>query len=110
MEWDAEVIERVDNRKIAWRSLEGSSVHHHGEVHFEVVDDNATRISIHMAYDPPGGALGHAVAGFLLGDPKTLMDDDLLRMKTLLENGKTTAHSRPVRADDLQQEEAKRRF
>jgi uncharacterized membrane protein len=101
IEWDAEITQLVENRTIAWRSLDGSPVHHHGEAHFEPDGDNATRISIHMAYDPPGGALGHAVAGFLLGDPKTMMDDDLLRMKSLLELGKTTAHSRHVTSDDF---------
>jgi uncharacterized membrane protein len=101
IEWEAEVVERIENRKIAWRSLEDSTVEHHGEVHFEPVGDDATRINIHMAYDPPGGALGHAVAGFLLGDPKTLMDDDLLRLKSLLETGGTRAHSRHVSSDEL---------
>jgi uncharacterized membrane protein len=101
VEWDAEVIERIDNRKIAWRSIDDSVVEHHGQVHFEPIGDHATRISIHMAYNPPGGPLGHAVAGFLLGDPKTLMDDDLLRLKSLLESGTTRAHSRSVTADEL---------
>lgn len=101
IEWDAEVTEYIENRTIAWRSMEGSSVEHHGEVHFERAGDRATRISIHMAYLPPGGALGHAVAGFLQGDPKTLMDDDLLRLKSLLEQGKATAHSREVHIDEL---------
>lgn len=101
VEWDAETIERIANRKIAWRSLEGSRVEHHGDVRFEKLDDRTTRIDIHMAYNPPGGALGHAVAGFLLGDPKTLMDDDLMRMKSLLENGRTRAHQKPITTDQL---------
>ena len=101
VEWDAEVSERIDNRKIAWRSLPGSAVEHHGEVHFEPAGDHATRISIHMAYNPPGGPLGHAVAGFLLGDPKTLMDEDLLRLKTLIETGKTRAHSHPITVSEI---------
>jgi uncharacterized membrane protein len=101
LEWDAEITKRIENRVIAWRSLEGSAVENHGEVHFERVGDGATRISIHMSYHPPGGALGHAVAGFLLGDPKTLMDDDLLRLKSLLENGKTTVRSRELHVDEL---------
>jgi uncharacterized membrane protein len=101
VEWEAELVQRIENRKLAWRSLPGSRVTHHGEVHFERAGDDATRISIHMAYDPPGGALGHAVAGFLLGDPKTLIDRDLLRLKSLLEHGKTTAHSRHVTSDDF---------
>jgi uncharacterized membrane protein len=103
IEWDAELVERIQNKKLVWRSLPGSSVEHHGEVHFERAGAGAgaTRISIHMAYEPPGGALGHAVAGFLLGDPKRLMDDDLVRLKSLLEEGKATAHHREVRVDEL---------
>jgi len=101
LEWDAEIIERLPNRKLVWRSLEGSSVVHHGEVHFERAGDARTRLSIHMQYEPPGGPLGHAVSGFLLGDPKKLMDQDLVRMKSLLEEGKTRAHARDIRTDEL---------
>lgn len=101
IQWDAEIVERLENRKLVWRSLPDSAVEHHGEVHFERVRDGATRISIHMAYAPPGGVLGHVVAGFLLGDPKKLMDDDLLRLKSLLEEGKATAHHHQVRVDEL---------
>lgn len=101
IEWQAEITEKLDHRRIAWRSLPGSVVQHHGEVHFERAGDQATRISVHMAYRPPGGALGHAAAGFLLGDPKTLMDDDLLRLKSLFERGKTRVKGDEVSRDDL---------
>lgn len=101
VEWDAWITERVPNRKLAWRSIEGSQVEQRGEVHFEEVGDGETRVSIHMAYRPPGGALTHAVASFLHGDPKHLMDDDLLRLKSLLEHGKATAGGHEVHRDDL---------
>jgi uncharacterized membrane protein len=81
--WEAELVDRIENKKIAWRSLEASVVEHHGEVHFEPIGDRATRISVHMAYRPPAGALGHTVAAFLMGDPKRLMNDDLLRLQAL---------------------------
>jgi uncharacterized membrane protein len=99
--WDAQTVERVPNRKLVWRSLEESSVLHHGEVHFERLGERQTRVSLHMAYEPPSGALGHAVSGFLLGNPKRLIDQDLLRLKSLLEEGRTRAHARDVRAEDL---------
>jgi uncharacterized membrane protein len=101
IEWQAEITEQIEPRKIAWRSLPGSVVDHRGEVHFERAGDGATRISVHMVYRPPGGALGHAAAGFLLGDPKTLMDDDLLRLKSLFERGKTRVKGDAVSRDDL---------
>jgi uncharacterized membrane protein len=101
VEWDAELTASIRNRTIAWRSLEGSTVEHRGEVHFESLDPGTTRISVHMAYRPPAGALGHAVASFLGGDPKTLMDADLLRLKSLLETGRATAHHDEALRDQL---------
>ncbi len=67
---------------------------------FERFGENATRISMHMAYHPPGGALGHAAASFLQGDPKALMDADLLRLKSLFEHGKTRMRGDEVSRDD----------
>ena len=101
IEWDAETTVRAPNRTLAWRSLEGSEIEHHGEVHFERIDDHTTRISVHMAYRPPAGAFGHAVVAFLHGDPKSLMDDDLQRMKSLLETGQATAHHHVVTRTQL---------
>jgi uncharacterized membrane protein len=47
-----------------------------------------TRIEVHMTYRPPGGVLGHALAHILGWDPKSRIDDDIVRMKSLLEDGK----------------------
>jgi uncharacterized membrane protein len=38
-----------------------------------------------MSYNPPGGAVGHAIARLLGRDPKQEMDDDLMRMKAFIE-------------------------
>lgn len=101
IQWEAEVTEKIENRKLAWRSLPGSLVENHGEVHFERAGDHATRISVHMAYLPPGGALGHVAASLLMADPKTLMDEDLLRLKSLFERGKTRVKGGEVSRDEL---------
>jgi uncharacterized membrane protein len=85
VEWDSEVTEHLPHRSIAWRSVPGSKVIHHGDVHFERIDENHTRISVHMMYKPPGGALGHGIAAFLHGDPRSIMNADLYRLKTMLE-------------------------
>src|SRR5262245_35372440 len=37
LEWDAEIIDDQENRKISWRSIPGSSVHHTGSVLFHRV-------------------------------------------------------------------------
>jgi uncharacterized membrane protein len=85
LEWDAEVIEHMPDRCIAWRSVPGSKVDHHGKVQFEWVDENTTRINVHMEYKPPGGAIGEGVASFLHGDAASIMNADLDRLKTMLE-------------------------
>lgn len=40
-----------------------------------------------MSYNPPAGAIGHVVASLFGADPKSEMDADLARMKTLIETG-----------------------
>lgn len=99
-EWEAEVTEREPNRRVAWRSSPGSRIRNHGHVHFEG-HDGGTRVHVQMSYTPPAGALGHAVARVFGCDPKHSMDDDLLRLKSLLENGKATAHGHQVTREQL---------
>ncbi|MFP3938851.1 MAG: SRPBCC family protein [Thermoanaerobaculia bacterium] len=98
--WEAEVTEREPNRRVAWRSTAGSRIRNHGHVHFEG-HDGGTRVHVQMGYTPPAGALGHAVARIFGCDPKHAMDDDLLRLKSLLENGKATAHGHQVTREEL---------
>ncbi len=76
------------NRVIAWESVPGSDVYNAGRVRFESVD-GATRIDVFMTYNPPGGVAGHAIAALFGADPNTAMDDDLLKLKSLLEQGGT---------------------
>ena len=40
-----------------------------------------------MSYNPPGGAIGHAIARLFGADPKSEMDADLARVKAFLESG-----------------------
>jgi uncharacterized membrane protein len=54
-----------------------------------------------MAYQPPAGALGHAIARLLGADPKTLLDEDFVRLKSLFEKGKTRTHGRVVTLDQV---------
>ncbi|MBI4476823.1 MAG: hypothetical protein HY654_06590 [Acidobacteria bacterium] len=54
---------------------------------FDENEDGTTRVHIRMSYNPMGGAVGHALAWIFGTDPKRKLDDDLLRMKTLIETG-----------------------
>lgn len=87
VEWDAEITERIPNKLIAWKTVPGSVVEHAGVVRFDSNPDGTTRVDIKMSYNPPAGALGHVIATLFGADPKSEMDADLARMKTLIETG-----------------------
>jgi uncharacterized membrane protein len=87
VEWDAIVTDRRPNRVIAWCSEPGSTVKTAGNVHLTPLRDGTTLVSVRMSYEPPGGAVGHAVASLFGADPKSEMAEDLERMRASLESG-----------------------
>ncbi len=100
--WDAEVTELVPNQRIVWRSLPGSRIENEGVVRFDPGSDGGTRVSVRMFYNPPAGVLGHAIASILGVDPKHDMDEDLIRMKSLIEIGKTRVRGARVTREQIQ--------
>lgn len=88
VEFDVEVSAFVPNQVLGWRTLEGASVAHAGIVRFEPAGEGRTRMQIRMSYNPPGGWLGHGVAAAFGAHPKRRLDEDLVRMKTLIETGR----------------------
>jgi uncharacterized membrane protein len=86
VEWDAEVINEIDNELIGWRSLRGADVENAGSVRFErTPDGRATELTVTMQYAPPGGRLGAWVAKLFGEDPERKIDDDLRRFKASME-------------------------
>lgn len=83
--WDAEITGLKPHQLIAWKSLDGSRIKNEGEVRFEEIDERHTRVCVRMTYSPPGGAVGHAVATLFGADPKHQLDEDLRRLKALME-------------------------
>lgn len=81
------------DHRLAWRSEPDSLVQHEGEVIFESMGDDSTRVEVRMTYNPVAGAAGHAVATMLGSDPKSLMDDDLARLKAVMESGQPVPDS-----------------
>lgn len=86
VEWDARIINEVENRVIGWQSLEGSSISTAGSVHFDQ-SDRGTRVRVKLQYSPPAGKLGAAVAWLAGEEPRIQVRDDLRRFKALLEAG-----------------------
>jgi uncharacterized membrane protein len=101
VEWDAVVTEWVPNESIAWSSVEGSMVDTAGRVSFTPMPDDTIQIDVRMSYNPPGGAIGHAVAALFGADPRRAMDEDMVRLKSLLEEGKTTGQGEPVHVEEV---------
>jgi len=50
--WDAQIVEQVPGKRIAWRSIGGAR--HMGVVTFHKLDDRLTRMMVQMEYHPAG--------------------------------------------------------
>ena len=87
VEWDAEIINDVPGKLIAWRSVNDPDVDSAGSIHFERAGGNgSTRIRVRMQYLPPAGTLGAGVAKLLGEEPEQQLREDLARLKLALEN------------------------
>jgi uncharacterized membrane protein len=88
IQWEAETIEDRPNEKIAWRSLEGSTVENSGSVRFEAAPGGrGTLVRVELAYRPPAGPLGATVAKLMGREPELQVEEDLRRLKQLMEAG-----------------------
>jgi uncharacterized membrane protein len=88
--WTARVTAEQPNELIVWESLEGSDVHSAGVVRFRPVSGGATELRVWLSYAPPGGAFGHSVATLLGKNPSRQIEEDLQRLKQVMEAGRTS--------------------
>lgn len=88
VEWDAEIINEVPNKIIAWRSLPGADVDNAGSVTFKAAPTGrGTELRVELSYAPPAGKVGATVARLLGEEPRRQLDDDLRHFKSLMEAG-----------------------
>jgi uncharacterized membrane protein len=88
VEWDAETVQDIPNERIAWRSLEGSTVPNSGEVQFErAPGGRGTIVRVAVEYRPPAGPIGAAIAKIFRREPGQQIREDLRRFKQLIEAG-----------------------
>ncbi|MGH8070329.1 MAG: SRPBCC family protein [Candidatus Entotheonellia bacterium] len=88
VEWDAVMTSYTPREVLAWRTEPNSIVQHAGVIRFLSNSDGSTTVNIRLTYNPGVGGLGHIVASLFGADPKSQMDEDLVRMKTFIETGK----------------------
>jgi uncharacterized membrane protein len=84
IEWNASLTQQVPNEVIAWRSEGGSMLDNAGVIRF-TPSGSGTRVDLRFCYHPPAGGAGQAVIELLGSDPRTKLNQDLGRMKALLE-------------------------
>lgn len=91
VEWDAEIINEIENELISWRSLEGMTVPNAGSVRFQAQPHNrGTVVKVTLSYDPPGGSLGAAIAKLFGEEPAQQIQEDLRRFKRTMEAGEVS--------------------
>ena len=96
VEWDAEIIEDVENERIAWRSLQGSDVQNSGTVRFaRAPGARGTEVRVELMYTPPAGAIGRTIAKLFGEEPEQQIRDDLRRFKQIVETGEVSISDAP---------------
>jgi len=101
LSWRGRIARLVPEKRIEWWSLPDSIIENHGVIHLEAQKDGRTRVHIDMSYNPPAGLIGHAVAALLGLDPKSALDQDMVQLKSLLEQGKTRVGGHEVTKSEL---------
>lgn len=95
--WDAEIITDEPHRVIAWQSLPGGDLSTAGAVHFDAIaEGKATRLTVNMKYDPPGGKVGIWAAKALGADLSAQLREDLTKLKHRLERSSELAGEDPA--------------
>jgi uncharacterized membrane protein len=95
VEWDAEIVNDIENELIGWRSLKGSQVDNGGSVRFErMPNGDGTLLKVSLQYNPPGGFVGARIARLFGEAPERTIANDLRRFKELMENGNITSTAR----------------
>lgn len=88
VEWDAEVVDEQPGERLHWASTERAAVRNEGAVALrDAPGGRGTEVRVTVRYEPPAGDLGRAVARYFGEEPVQQLDDDLRRLKQVLETG-----------------------
>ena len=96
-EWDAEMMEDTPGQQISWHSVGKADVPNKGTVEFkEAPGSRGTEVKVAIDYYPPGGAAGKSAAKLAQGLNSQQLEEDLKRLKQVLEVGEETTAKRNV--------------
>ena len=90
--FDSYVVDDVPGRSISWQSEEGAAVPNRGRVEFiETASGTGTNVSVVLSYEAPAGAAGRLLAKLFQREPSIQAEQDLARLKQLLEGSPAAA-------------------
>lgn len=84
---ETEIVTDRPDELIAWRSVEGSQIETEGRVAFRDAGPRGTVVELIVAYKPPAGAIGKAIAKLFQREPNIQARHELKRLKMLMETG-----------------------
>lgn len=88
VEWDAEIINEVENQVIGWQSLPGGDITVAGSVNFDAIrGGHGTQVTVRLQYAAPAGRIGSFVSMLAGREPSQTIREDLRRLKQILEAG-----------------------
>ncbi len=90
VEWDAETTTLEPNKRIAWRSQEGSAIKTSGQVTFLDLDSRQTQVNLTIQWVVPASKGGETLASLIL-DPEKRVEQDLQNFKAYVEGRPTHA-------------------
>lgn len=89
-EWDAQLYDIEQDRRIRWRTVPPADVRSEGTVLFDDAPDDATEVHLTLTYEAPGGRLAAQIARLLGEEPDVQAREDLQRLKEILEERPNT--------------------
>jgi uncharacterized membrane protein len=98
---EAQTTETVTDQSIGWESTEASEIKTRGRVDFDdAPGGRGTVVTLEIAYDPPGGDLGRAVAKLFAREPNIQARQELKRFKMLMEAGEIARGPDQLKEED----------
>jgi uncharacterized membrane protein len=96
LEWTAQIVTDHDGELISWESLPGAEVQNAGSVRFGSAGVGRTSVKVTLQYYPPAGVIGAAVASLFGESPGQQLEEDMTRLKQLLEGTAESAVTAPA--------------
>lgn len=87
IEWDAETTLVEPNKRLGWRSLEGSAITTSGMVTFTELGTGQTQVTLTMQWSVPASKGGDTLAE-VFAQPEKRLEKDLLNFKSHVEEMK----------------------